>query len=325
MKFNEMVNTALFWGKKNSPYILFGVGVVTLVAAVVETARATTKLEPVVDDRQFAMDDTENFYAEQENPDEKQKKADIREINRTFAIECVKIYAPAVALTGLSLACFGGSFAILNKRYTATAAALAITTEAFDRYRARVKAEENGEIKDYAYMHDLEIEEVTDTIEDENGKKKKVKKLALKGTPTGLYSYRFEKYDPSTETGATQWDSSSAYSLPYINGVIQHRQRQLEIGKYVWLSDILDDLGFGENVRHGEERVAGWAPGDLILCGLEEVGDSTNDPMTEDVMNFLYGGSNEVTLTFNPRPDLFSELYDPKNTIEHAVYPKNIA
>lgn len=312
MGIRRAIDNVGFWVKKNSPYILFGAGVVGFGLTVAEAIKATAKSADIIRDRDDAIDNVYDYYDIDEDDEDIPEEAEeeIKDINRTARKEVAKNYILTGVLGAGTLVCFCGSFAIINKRYTGAAIALAATTELFDNYRERVRSEENGELKDYAYMHGLDIEEVEEEIDDpDTGKKKKIKKTVLKGSPTGMYAYRFEQWDSRNDTGSHAWQSSSVFTLPYIHGVIQHRQRQLDIGQRVWLSDVLDDLGFGQNSYTGVERLAGWEPGDLILCGLEEVGDSTSDPMSEDVMNFLYGGSNEVTLIFNPRSNLYEEVY----------------
>lgn len=312
MSFKTTMNKAGFWIRKNSPYILFGFGVIGFGATVTSAIVATEKIRPTLNDRDKALDNVEEFY--KDDPESDKKKEEIKAINKAAAKDVVKAYVPTAALGVGTIVCFAGSFSIINKRYTGTAIALASLTEAYDAYRERVREEEGGELKDYAYANGLELEEVEETVEDEEtGKKKKVKKTILKGVPTGLYAYRYEQYDSANETGAETWDSSSVFTRQYINGVMQKRQRELEHGKYVWLSDILDDFGFGEGVRDGSERIAGWAPGDLILCGLEEIGESTVDPISDEVMEYLYGNGNEVTLIFNPRSNLYGELYEKED------------
>lgn len=307
MSFKSAMNKVGFVLKKNSPYILFGLGMVGFGCTVAEAIHATTKTNKILNDRDEALKNVEEYY---DDPESDEAKEEVREINRAARKDIAKTYVPTAILGASTLVCFGASFKIINDRYTGVTIALAATTEAFEKYRDRVREEENGDVKDYAYANGLDLEEVEETvIDEETGKKKKVKKMKAVGSPQGLYSYRFEQYDPSTETGATQWDNSSMSTIPYIHGVIEHRQRQLELGRRVWLSDILDDLGFGQNCFSGVERYAGWAPGDIILCGLEEVGASTSDPLSDDVMNFLYGYSSDVTLIFNPRPNLYDEVY----------------
>lgn len=315
------LDNAGHWVKKNSPYILFGLGVVGFGATVAAAIKATADASDIIDDMEDGIDNVREYYhidpeVEDKDIDIEEAVDEIKEIKRTAHKEIAKEYILTGVLGAGTLVCFGGSFSIINKRYAGAALTLAATTEVFDKYRERVREEENGAIKDYAYMNGLDIEEVEETVEDpETGKKKKVKKTVLKGEPKSLFAYRFEQYDIEHDTGSTQWQSSSVFTLPYIHGVIQHRQRQLEIGKRVWLSDVLDDLGFGQNSLTGVERYAGWAPGDIILCGLEEIGDSTIDPMSEDALNYIYGNASDVTLIFNPRCNLYEEVYGKKKEV----------
>lgn len=307
MNLQQRMNSIMFWGKKNSPYILFGVGVVSTIAAVVEAIHATSKMDTIIDDYEIDIQCLMEKFGEntEEFVNAKRKR------NTQLVLTTTKVYLPTVLLTGAGIFAFGGSFSIMNKRYTAVSAALATTTTAFNNYRERVMAEEDGYIKDYAYMNGLAIEEVEEKVTDpETGKTKKVKKKVLTGVPQkSLYSYRWEKYNANTKTGSTQWDSVSSYAIPFIENVIAINQQRLDHGSkdYIWLVDLLTDLGFDEGVFDGSEKLAGWKRDDLITCGLEDIGESKI--LAQDTMDFLYGDSPDVTLIFNCRPNLFQEEF----------------
>lgn len=317
MQIQKLANSVLNKLEENSPYILFGIGVIAAIGAVAEAVHATTKLEAIVDDRNDKLEKVNKHFDEKVAEDEgnaqvidQERIKEIKKINRSFTWSCVKLYAPTGLIFITSMASFGSSMYIIHNWYTGACATISTLSKAFESYRDRVREEENGDIKDYAYLHGLQLEEVEETVEDpETGKKKKVKKLQAVGTPSGLYSYRFERYDSQNDTGSIEWEpNGNTYSMPYILSVIDHRQKQLEIGKRVWLTDILEDLGFGQNVAQAGDRFAGWAPGDIILCGLEDIGGA--DILSKDVEDYLYGNSPDVTLTFNPRPNLYAEVYE---------------
>lgn len=326
MSLQTTTNSLVNWGKRNSPYILFGMGMISLCGAVAEAVHATTKLGYILDTRTAMLQDTEDYYKDAlDDPDldldvdtrkslENNKAREIKKINNSAVLDICKLYAPTVAITALSIFSFGSSFSILNKRYLGVSAALTATTKTFEAYRDRVRAEENGEIKDFAYLHGLDLEESEKTIVDEEtGKKKKVKQLEVKGTPTGQFTFRFEKYDPNKEIGFEQWQSVNTYSWPIVSGIIAHRQRQLEIGKMVMLHDVLRDLGAGDNLFYEENSTAGWLPGDIILSGLEEGADI----MSGDATQYLYGDCPDVTLIFNCRPNVFAKDEDVKSPVEY--------
>lgn len=297
MDFKAKINQA-------APYILFGGGVVSTIGALAAAIRATTKLGYILDEYNAEKDDIEEIYEDErkeENLGEQMALSIRKKAERHNNIVCVgkvaRLYAPAIALTGLSIGCYTASVGILRGRYLAAQTALTGLTEAFDAYRERV-IEAEGEDKDREYLYGVKKEKKT--IENpETGKKEKVD--VFTGEVTGPYTYKWEKHDPQTGLGSTQWDASPTLGHATIVGRIKVFQANLDSGKEVRMSVLLDDLGFEDRRVNGySEAIAGWRPGDVIKCGLEPTAT-----MTEDAYDFVIGLSNEVTLTFNCRPDIF--------------------
>ena len=60
-KTNELMN----WGKQNSPYILFTIGMISMAGAVAEAIHATTKLGYILDARDDSLNEIEEYYKEE--------------------------------------------------------------------------------------------------------------------------------------------------------------------------------------------------------------------------------------------------------------------
>lgn len=313
MKFSTVAKAVV----KASPYILFGVGVVSFGGCIYTTYKATTALDPILEEHKREKEQLELEKQEDQDyetdPDklaELEKDVDKRMRHLYFHTwgRIGRLYLPTMGLAALSLGSFGWSAGILNARYIAAAGLLTERTGQFDAYRERV-IERYGEDVDEELFYDVKKEKITvEETDPETGKTKKVKKEMYTGEPAGDFTYRWEKYDWETGRGSTQWDSSSIYGLTYITQKIKQFQNQLDAGKPVHFDRLLDELGFEEANRKGEknwlmmlsakEHMAGWLPGDTILCGLEE------EDKYEGVYRFISGSTPDVTLRFNPRRDI---------------------
>jgi hypothetical protein len=332
MKLKQIGYNATQFIDKNSPYISFGFGVLGLIGAVGTAINATMKLSYILDEFETEKQEilgTREAYEAEKDPDIDKAtfdKGERKAIRRMYAKAIGKagiLYAPTAACTALSIVSFTVSVGVMRKRYLAASGALTGVTEAFERYRERVR-KELGEDKDLEYYYGLKKEKIEVEEDDpETGKVHKKKKEMLTGTPKSMYSRRFKKFDPVTGEGSTEWESSGVYSYPYISGIIKQYQRRLDAGiDNVKYDKLLEELGFKADNYY--EVIAGWKPGDKILCGLE---DGAKNARSKDVYDYLVGNSPDVTLTFNPRPDLYgvivleTELSGDNDTVDTETIP----
>jgi hypothetical protein len=132
--------------KKNSPTILFGVGMASMVGSTVLACRATLKLEEVFEE---IDKDKKLAHSVKEKVDAGEVKSDVtytdEEVKRDTAIilvrgaaKVVKLYAPAVVLGGVGVVCLTKSHQVLKERNAALMAAYAAVDTAFRTYRERV-------------------------------------------------------------------------------------------------------------------------------------------------------------------------------------------
>jgi Family of unknown function (DUF6353) len=160
--------------RKNSPTILLGAGIASMVGSTVLACRATLKLEEVLKDiessksqahRVKGLVDSEDYHGEETYTDDEMRK-DISVIMTRGVIEVTKLYAPSVILGGVGVFCLTKSHTILRDRNLAlTAAYLAVDT-AFRTYRERV-VERYGEDTDRELRYDGEE---VDIIDEDTGK-----------------------------------------------------------------------------------------------------------------------------------------------------------
>lgn len=174
--------------RKNSPTILFGAGMVSMVGSTVLACRATLKLEEVMtsieNDKNLAHSVKESVDAGEVKTDvtytDEEVKRDTAIIYVRGAVQVIKLYTPAVILGGVGIVCLTKSHSILKERNAALAAAYVAVDKAFRAYRERV-VQRYGEDTDRELRYGAE--EVT-IIDDDTGKKIDVMR-AEPGEPSG--------------------------------------------------------------------------------------------------------------------------------------------
>jgi hypothetical protein len=196
-----------FLARKNSPTILFGAGVVSMVGSTVLACRATLKLDDVLTEVEgnkakavLAKEMVENGQtSEGTTYTDKEFKRDNTIILARGVGNIVKLYAPSVILGGVGIICLTKSHKILQERNAALTAAYVAVDTAFKKYRERV-VDRYGEDVDRELRY--EAEEVT-IIDEDTGKALDTVRAAP-GDP-GMYARWFDSEnnnwnDPAFET-----------------------------------------------------------------------------------------------------------------------------
>lgn len=278
---NKVALTALKISKQ-SPNILFGAGVAGVVATAVLASRATLKIEGILDDH----DKTATQIVEAINyPEysEKDRKKDMVLLYTQTAVRITKLYGPALIVGGLSVAALTGSHHILTKRNAALTAAYAVLEKGFDEYRGRVR-DDQGEEKEKEYYRGVTTEKVT-----EKSKDGKSVTLTEKKTRTGLspYGILFNESNPN-------WTNRPEINLYFLRGVQTYANDRLHSQGYLFLSDLLDDLGFEQTKA---SRVVGWHKN----SGRDQYVDLGifDDAAALRVWEYATGREGELYLDFN--------------------------
>lgn len=185
--------------RKNSPTILFGVGLASMVGSTVMACRATLKLEEVLNDIES---DKKKAELAKEMVDNGEVDTNVTytqdEMNRDLTIisvrgvgKIVKLYAPSIILGGVGVVCLTRSHQILQQRNAALAAAYVAIERAFSTYRERV-IEKYGEDEDRELYHGGEM---VDIIDGDTGKVVSTLVAEL-GEPSG-YARWFDEENPN--------------------------------------------------------------------------------------------------------------------------------
>jgi hypothetical protein len=296
MKFlSEAISRKLGQGslaaQENSPKILFGVGIVSMVGSTVVACRATLKLEEVLD---RTRDDLAKANAVREmHPNdysEKEREKDRAVIYARSGVEIAKLYAPAVGLGMIGVVSLTKSHNILNDRYTGMAAAYTALDKGFREYRQRV-IDKYGEEQDQEFRYDTEY-----LVEgDQKGKKKQ--QLRVGPGASSIYA-RF--FDPLS----TRWSPEPEYNVTFLKCQQNYFNDILTARGHVFLNEVYDALGIP---RSQAGQVVGWKLGNgdnYIDFGI------WHDDARDKVRDFVNGREGSILLDFNVDGPIFDKIED---------------
>lgn len=236
--------------KKHSAEILIAGGVTGVVVSAVLACVATTKVGKHVNN---AKEKIKVIHEKKESDSENYTKKELgRELTCVYLKTGAKIlglYAPAIVLGGLSLTSIIASNNILKKRAAALAAAYATVDKSFKDYRNRV-IERFGSEVDNELRYDIHKDKVTETVTDENGKDKKVKKDALKTSYDGVSDFAriFDAKNPNYRFD----DDCNEFFLRMMQSALNDK---LIVQGFLYLNDVYEELGY-EKTMAGQ--VVGW-------------------------------------------------------------------
>jgi hypothetical protein len=270
--------------QKHSPTILFGVGVVGVIATVVLASRATLNLDMTLQETQDNLEKAENLHerghASYTDKDYQQDRAILHIRNVT---KVAKLYAPALAVGVISIGCLTGSHLILTKRNFALTAAYAAVEKGFAEYRGRVR-DELGEDKEREFRYGSET--VVESKVDDKGKTKAIEKKQIGPHGASIYAVFFDNRSSS-------WSPQPEYNMLFLRAQQNWLNDRLMARGHVILNEAYDALGL-EHTTAG--CVVGWVKGD---------GDSYIDFGIFDGQNmdrfydFVTGNEGAILLDFN--------------------------
>ena len=242
--------------KKHSPEILMIGGAIGVVTSAVMACRATTKLSKVMNEHKTNV---EQIHHVANHPEilvgdqtytEADAKKDLAITNAQTCLKIAKLYAPSVILGTLSLTCMISSNNILRKRNAAIAAAYTAVDRGFKNYRHNV-VERFGEEVDKELRYNIKAKEIEETVTDENGKEKKVKKTVNVASPLDNYSPYAKVYDEFCDN----YQKDAEHNLWYLRQQQNYANEKLKANGYLFLNDVYDMLGIP---RTKAGQVVGW-------------------------------------------------------------------
>lgn len=255
-KITRGYNKTMFQLKKHSPEILIVAGVAGTVVSAVMACRATTKIGEILEDSKETLDtihEAQKNEALAEKYPENVAQRDLAIIYIQTGVKLAKLYAPSVILGTLSITSILASNNILRKRNVALAAAYATVDKGFKEYRSRV-VEKFGEEVDQQLRFGTVVEKIEETVTDENGKTKKVKKTVgvSEISDYGDYAVYFDKSSP-------YFEGNDDYDMMFLRAQQNYANDLLRAREYLTLNEVLDGLGIqGTNMLRKAGMVVGW-------------------------------------------------------------------
>lgn len=250
-KVNGTFSKVGFHLKKSSPEILMVVGAVGVVASAVLACRATTKVNDILDESKEQLD---KIHECAENPDmaekysEEDAKKDTVIVYAHAGLKMAKLYAPAICLGALSLSGLLASNNILRKRNAALTAAYVTLDRGFKEYRDRVVKRFGKEV-DHQLRYNIKAEEIEETVTDEKGKEKKVKKSIEVADPNASgYMKYFTRSNP-------YWEENPEYIEMFLRAQQNYANDLLRTKGRLVLNDAYEMLGL-QPTKAG--MVVGW-------------------------------------------------------------------
>jgi Family of unknown function (DUF6353) len=224
--------------KANSPHILFGVGVVGVIASTVLACRATLKADKV-------LDEIKKDIEEVKGPDEEESKtvtrSDVAYVYVKSAARVAKVYSPALVVGSASIACLAGAHVQLTRRNMALTAAYSALHTAFMEYRERVRSHVGVDTERELY-YDIKTERTT----DEKGKAISVKSV----DPT-----KWSPYARFFDQGSPNWHKDAERNRIFVQVQQTYFNQLLQVRGHVFLNEVYDALGIDRS-RAGQ--VVGW-------------------------------------------------------------------
>lgn len=217
---------------RNSPHIMFGLGLAGSVASTVLACRATLKTEKMFD---YMKDDLDLARTSEDRRDV--AYAYFRNIT-TFT----KAYAPSLVVGGVSVALLTGSHVQLTRRNTSLTVAYAGLHRAYSEYRERVRAEV-GEEKELDLYRGITLEE-----DKENGRKSLPKRKVIDPNKLSMYAVIFDESNPN-------WRPNGEFNRMFIQCQQNYFNQRLSVYGHVFLNEVYEALGM-QKTRPGQ--VVGW-------------------------------------------------------------------
>lgn len=239
------ISRQILKGQKNSPHILFGLGVVGIAASTVLACRATLKLEKNLDEIKTDLEAVKMYGSDSKiqgtTYHEREYFRDLSYVYGKSTVKFVKLYGPSIAIGTISVTALATSHVQLTRRNAALTVTLAAVSKAYDDYRVRVQ-EAIGSSKELEIYKNVQDKE----IDDEVGQKHIVKAIGPGGG--SIYAREFNEHN-------TNFRNSDEYNRIFIELQQNYYNQQLRARGHVFLNEVYDSLGL-ERSRPG--AVVGW-------------------------------------------------------------------
>jgi len=299
--------------KKHSPEILVVAGIVGTVASAVMACKATTKVNFVLEETKHQVDVIhtgiekgevkgylENGEVGMVPYNAEDGKKDLAYVYGHTGLKLAKLYGPSILLGAVSITGILVGHNILHKRNLALAAAYTAVDTGFKDYRGRV-VDRFGEQLDKELLYNIKAKEVEETVVDEKGKEKTVKKTVEVIDPTaalGMYTVCFDE----TCNG---WQRDAEANKFFLLRQQDYANEKLKSKGYMFLNDVLDMIG-AKRTQAGQ--VVGWIYDENNPIGDNYIDFGIFNIHCEANRNFVNGLEKSIWLNFNVDGDILHNL-----------------
>lgn len=289
--------------KKHSPEILVVTGVVGTVASAVMACKATTKVNFVLEETKTKVDvihegaENGEVMGYLENGEvgmvpysAEDSQKDLAIVYAQTGLKLAKLYGPAVLLGAASITSILVGHRILHKRSLALAAAYTAVDTGFKQYRGRV-VERFGKELDRELKYNIKAREIEETVVDEDGNEKTVKKTVEVADRNAL---ELSPYTFCFDETARGWVRDAERNKFFLARQQDYANELLHSKGIVFLNEVLDMVGI-DRVPMGQR--IGWCLKDPNSDGHIDFG--ILNIHCEANRNFVNGLEKSVWLDFN--------------------------
>jgi len=281
----KLTGRALLTTKKHAPELLVGTGVVTFVGTVVLGAKATLKVDTILEDHKDMIETVK--HGREVFPEEEYNDKDLQQdMIITYAktsTRLAKLYAPTITLGLVSVSCFLTAHHIMKGRNLALVAAYKTVESQFSKYRERV-VDTYGEDIDRDFKNGIRHEKIT--VIDENGKKKKIMTETI--DPNGLSEYAVI----FNESSSPMWSRTPGGNMLFLKYQQEHANNILKSRGHVFLNEVYEWLGM-PHTKAG--AIVGW----VLENGDDYIDFGTYELNSETDVYDSYKKEADVVLDFN--------------------------
>jgi hypothetical protein len=170
------------------------------------------------------------------------------------------------------------------------AAAYTAVDKGFKEYRGILVQRFDKEL-DRELKYNIKFFFLEETVVDENGEEKTVKKIVEVVDPNG-----YSVYSRFFDCGCTGWDPDPSYSLMFLKNQQNTANDILKARGYLYLNEVYDMLGIP---RSKAGQIVGWIYDEKHPIGDNFVEFGIWDKYNADARDFVNGKEQVIILDFN--------------------------
>lgn len=306
LKATQMLAKGKFKLKKAGPTIMIVGAAIGGVTAAVLACKATLKAEEIIAEHNAQIETIHTTKAQVDSGEMQLKDGETytaddmkKDITATYvhtAVWLAKVYAPAVTLGSLSLACMFGSHHTMSRRNASLTAAYIAIDKAFNEYKGRV-TERFGDRVQQELERNMKAVPVATKVQNEEGVEETIqeyKDVAM--THTSPYDQLF---DETVDT----WQPDNRLNRNYLFLMEQAANKRLRTQGHLFLNEVLASLGThgGVSLKTPEGQIVGWIydPNDPTKQNHVDFGMTNYVPGNDALNSFIDGYERSVLLHFN--------------------------